>query len=83
MKTIKDQINTIVEFKAITLSELSKEHDILRERLVEGLDKMKAANVYSKEEIEEIRMYMYQVLNERYTNTRTDVVNKLRAEFTF
>lgn len=83
MKTIKDQINKIVEYKATTLSELSKEHDTLRERLVEGLDKMKAANVYSKEEIEEIRMYMYQVLNERYTHARNDVVNKLRAEFTF
>lgn len=83
MKTIKDQIASMVVYKATALSELSKEHDTFRERLVEGLDKMKAANIYSKEEIEEIRMYMYQVLNERYTNARNDVVNKLRAEFTF
>lgn len=83
MKAIKDQISAIVVFKATNLSNLTEEYGALRDRLVEGLDKMKMANIYSKAEVEEIRMYMYEVLNNRYASAKTDVVNKLRSEFTF
>lgn len=83
MKTIKDQISAIVVFKATNLHHLTEEYGAVRDRLVEGLDKMKMANIYSKAEVEEIRMYMYEVLNNRYASAKTDVVNKLRSEFTF
>ena len=83
MKTIKDQISAIVVFKATTLSNLTDEYDAVRDRLAEGLDKMKNANIYSKAEVEEIRVYMYEVLNNRYASAKTDVVNKLRSEFQF
>lgn len=83
MKTIKDQISAIVVFKATNLPNLTEEYGAIRERLVEGLDKMKMSNIYSKAEVEEIRMYMYEVLNNRYASAKTDVTNKLRSEFTF
>ena len=83
MKTIKDQISAIVVFKATTLSNLTDEYAAVRDRLAEGLDKMKNANIYSKAEVEEIRVYMYEVLNNRYASAKTDVVNKLRSEFQF
>lgn len=83
MKAIKDQISAIVVFKATTLSNLTEEYAIIRDRLVEGLDKMKSANIYSKAETEDIRVYMYEVLNNRYANAKSDVVNKLRSEFQF
>jgi hypothetical protein len=83
MKAIKDQISAIVVFSATNLHNLTEEYGTIRDRLVEGLDKMKMANIYSKAEVEEIRMYMYEVLNNRYANAKTDVVNKLRSEFTF
>ena len=83
MKAIKDQISAIVVFKSTNLSNLTEEYNALRDRLVEGLDKMKVANIFSKAEIEEIRICMYEVLNTRYANARADVTNKLRSEFTF
>jgi flagellar basal body-associated protein FliL len=83
MKAIKDQISAIVVFNATTLPNLTKEYDEIRDRLLEGLDKMKVANVFSKNEIEEIRVCMYEVLNNRYTSVRTDIINKLRSEFIF
>lgn len=83
MKAIKDQISAIVVFKSTNLSNLTEEYNALRDRLVEGLDKMKVANIFSKAEIEEIRMCMYEVLNNRYASAKTDVVNKLRSEFQF
>ena len=83
MKAIKDQISAIVVFTATNLHTLTEEYGAIRDRLVEGLDKMKMANIYSKAEVEEIRMYMYEVLNNRYASAKTDVVNKLRSEFQF
>lgn len=83
MKAIKDQISAIVVFKSTNLSNLTEEYNALRDRLVEGLDKMKVANIFSKAEIEEIRMCMYEILNNRYASAKTDVTNKLRSEFQF
>lgn len=83
MKAIKDQISAIVVFKETNLANLSEEYGAIRYRLVEGLDKMKIANIYSRTEIEEIRMFMYEVLSNRYDSAKKDVINKLRSEFTF
>lgn len=83
MKAIKDQISAIVVFKATNLANLSEEYGAIRDRLIKGLDKMKIANIYSRTEIEEIRVYMHELLNTRYDVTKKDVIGKLRSQFVF
>lgn len=83
MKAIKDQISAIVVFKATNLANLSEEYGAIRDRLIKGLDKMKIANIYSRTEIEEIRVYMHELLNHRYDAAKKDVIGTLRSQFTF
>jgi hypothetical protein len=83
MKKIKQQIDSIISFKANSLEKLTEEYDSIRERIQEGIEKMQNSKIFTNEEIKEINTYAKTMLNQKYTNARTDLTKTLKDNFVF
>lgn len=83
MEKIKNQVNTIVVYKGATFQELDQEYNDLGARIEKGIERMKAAGVFSDHEIEEIRKYALNVRNNRYKAVYADIRESIRNNFEF
>lgn len=83
MNKIKDQVDSLVKFTATTIDALTDERSTIQDRLIEGIEKMKEAHIFTDEEIKEISKYTMHVLNNRFNNAKAAIINELRATFTF
>lgn len=83
MNAIKDQVDSIVKFTATTFDALAEERSKIQDRIIEGVEKMKEAKVFSEAEVKEISQYAVNVLNARYSSTKADITNDLRNTFEF
>lgn len=83
MNKIKDQVDALVKFTATTIDALTDERSTIQDRLIEGIEKMKEAHIFTDEEIKEISKYTMHVLNNRFNNAKAAIINELRATFTF
>ena len=83
MEKIKNQVNAIVVYKGATFQELDQEYNDLGARIEEGIERMKAAGVFSNHEIEEIRKYALNIRNNRYNAAYVDMRESIRTNFEF
>lgn len=83
MEKIKNQVNAIVVYKGATFQELDQEYNDLGARIEKGIERMKAAGVFSDHEIEEIRKYALNVRNNRYKAVYADIRESIRNNFEF
>jgi hypothetical protein len=83
MNAIKDQVDSIVKFTATTFDALAEERSKIQDRIVEGVEKMKEAKVFSEAEVKEISQYAVNVLNARYSSAKADITNDIRNTFEF
>lgn len=83
MNKIKDQVEALINFTATTIDSLTEERSTIQDRLIEGIEKMKEAHIFTDEEIKEISKYTMHVLNNRFNNAKAAIINELRATFTF
>ena len=83
MDKIKEQITKIVVFKSTTLDAISEEFDAIKDRLIEGIDKMKQARIFSDTEIKEMHEYGSKLLGAAYKEHRDQLVQNLRKSFEF
>lgn len=83
IERIKEQINALVEFKSVTFRELDDEWGVVGDRLVEGLEKMKSAGVFSETEIEDVKKYAFSLKRNRFDQVRSSIWNGMRDSFEF
>lgn len=83
IESIKNQVSAIIVFKSKSFDELSKEYRAIRDRIDEGIARMKASKVFNAYEIKEIKEYamgtLYRRNNEAHSELRT--IKKANFEF--
>lgn len=83
MEKLKQQIDSIVSFKADSLEKLTEEYDSIHERIQKGIEKMQNSKIFTNEEIKEINTYSRTMLNQKHASARADLTKTLRENFVF
>lgn len=83
MEKIKNQISAIVVFKGATFRELDEEWHSIGNLLIECLQKMKNAEVFSDSEIEEVKNYAFNLKRNRFDQVRQALRDNFRNNFEF
>lgn len=83
IESIKNQVSAIIVFKGESFDELSEEHRAICERIDEGIARMEASEVFSEDEIKEIKSYATGTLYRMYKEARTNLRTIKRANFEF
>jgi hypothetical protein len=83
MNKIKEQIDALVVFSATDFDSLQEEETSIKDRCIEGIEKMKEAKVFTDKEIAEINQYWPSVVNARYNAAKQDIANTIRTNFIF
>ena len=83
MEKIKQQIEKLIVFKATSLEDLYAEYETLKDRCNQGIENMKESQLFSSQEISEIKEFTNQLLCNRYREYQLFVTNKAREAFIF
>lgn len=83
IERIKEQVSAIVVFKSESFEQLHEEFSDVTARIEEGLDKMKALNVFSEDEVKMVREYAFELRYRRYQECNRDITAVLRGSFEF
>jgi hypothetical protein len=83
MDAIKKQVDAIVVYKGETFAAVNAEYNDIKDRISEGLDKMKDAMIFSDAEINSIRKYAMELLGIRYRVAKDALTKTQRASFQF
>ena len=80
---IKEQIFAIVVFNGKTLEDLDVEYRVIRNKISEGVEKMKNSGLFADCEIKDVQKYAYGLLNNLYSREYDSVRAELRLSFQF
>ena len=83
MQAITKQVEALVEYKGDTFEALNAEYNALRERIEEGLDKMKMASVFTDSEINHVKNFAFDLIGARYRSAKETLTQNLRESFKF
>ena len=83
MDAIKKQVDSIVVYKGETFEAINSEYSEHKIRITQGLDKMKAAMIFSDSEINSIKQYAMELLGLRYRVAKDALTKTQRASFQF
>lgn len=83
MEAIKKQVDAIVVYKGETFGAINSEYNDLKNRITEGLDKMKDSMIFADSEINAIKQYAMELLGVRYRVAKDALTKTQRASFQF
>lgn len=83
IERIKEQVSAIVVFKSESFEQLREEYYDVTARIEDGLDRMKELNVFSDDEVKQVRDYAYELRHRRYHECNRDIAAALRGSFEF
>lgn len=83
MEKIKNQVAEIVVFTGKSFEDIDQEYNEIGRRIDEGIERMKEAKVFSSSEIEEVRKYAINMINNRYDAAYSDIRGSIRSNFEF
>ena len=83
MQAITKQVEALVEYKGDTFDALNAEYDAFRERIEEGLEKMKEISVFSDSEINHVKNFAFDLIASRLRTAKEVLRQNLRDSFQF
>ena len=83
IERIKEQVSAIVVFKSESFEQLREEFYDVTARIEDGLDRMNGLNVFSDDEVKQVRDYAYELRRRRYHECNRDITAVLRGSFEF
>lgn len=83
MQAITKQVEALVEYKGDTFEALNAEYDAFKERIEEGLEKMKEAAVFTDSEINHVKNFAFDLIGARYRSAKEVLKQSLRDSFQF
>lgn len=83
IERIKEQVSAIVVFKSESFEQLREEFYDVTARIEDGLDRMNGLNVFSDDEVKQVRDYAYVLRHRRYHECNRDITAVLRGSFEF
>lgn len=83
MKHIESQINTIISFRDVELTDLEKHATALNDRITIGIKSMKNSKLFTDEEVKQMSAYAYKLLSVRADERRKLLVQDARSKFVF
>ena len=83
MQTITKQVESLVQYKGDTFDAINQEYDSLKDRIEEGVQKMKEAGVFTDSEIKQVRDFAMNLLGARYREMKDTITKNMRESFQF
>lgn len=83
MQAITKQIESLIQYKGETFDAINQEYDSLKDRIEEGVQKMKDAGVFTDSEINQVRDFAINLLGSRFREAKDAIKRNLRESFQF
>ena len=83
MQAITSQVESLVQYKGETFDAINQEYDSLKDRIEEGIQKMKESNVFTDSEIKQVRDFAMNLLGVRYREMKDTITKNMRESFQF
>ena len=83
MQAITSQVESLVQYKGETFDAINQEYDSIKDRIEEGVQKMKESNVFTDSEIKQVRDFAINLLGVRYRETKDTITKNMRESFQF
>lgn len=83
MQAITKQIESLIQYKGETFDAINQEYNSLKDRIEEGVQKMKDAGVFTDSEINQVRDFAINLLGSRFREAKDAIKRNLRESFQF
>lgn len=83
MQIITKQIEVLIQYKGGTFDAINQEYDSLKDRIEEGVQKMKDTGVFTDSEINQVKDFAINLLGSRFREAKDTIKKNLRESFQF
>lgn len=83
MQTITKQVESLIQYKGETFDAINQEYDSLKDRIEEGIQKMKDAGVFTDSEINQVKDFAMNLLGGRFREMKEAIKKNMRESFQF